>query len=216
MSGKLTPDTRNLISEIIMHQSSLEKMRIFKEKYLDPKHGASLRIIDLGSQDINGSYRPLFDEDRWTYEGDDMSPGKNVDIVLKNPYHWQEVESNTYDVLISGQAFEHIEYFWITMLEVVRVLKPGGVCCLVAPSGGPEHRYPLDCWRFYADGFSALARFSGMEVLEVFTDWQPKKGYTDDSSDWKDTVLVGRKPELSLIRRWRERVRRRLLQWGLE
>ena len=76
----LATDNRRRATDI-MHQSSLEKMRGFKEKYLDSRKGESLRILDLGSQDINGSYRPLFDGDCWTYEGVDMSPGKNVDIV---------------------------------------------------------------------------------------------------------------------------------------
>lgn len=196
-----------------MHQSSLEKMRNFKEKYLDERHGDSLRILDLGSQDINGSYRQLFAQLRWTYEGVDMNPGNNVNIVLRDPYHWREVRSNSYDVLVSGQAFEHIEYFWITMLEIARILKPGGLCCLVAPSGGPEHRYPVDCWRFYRDGFSALARFGGMEVLETFTDRHPRSDYTDESGEWKDTVLVCRKPRVSRMKQWRQGVRRRLLRW---
>ena len=75
----------------------------------------------------------------------DMTPGKNVDIVLPSPYRWRGIESNSVDVLISGQAFEHIEFFWITMLEIARVLKPGGLCCIIAPSGGAEHKYPVDC-----------------------------------------------------------------------
>ena len=83
-----------------MHQSSWEKMGDFKEKYLSSRKGESLRILDLGSQDINGSYRPLFDHEPWTYQGADMSAGKNVDIVLKDPYRWREVPSNSYDVVL--------------------------------------------------------------------------------------------------------------------
>ena len=29
-----------------------------------------------------------------------------------------------------------------------------------APSRGPEHRYPNDCWRFYPDGYRALAKYA--------------------------------------------------------
>ncbi len=195
-----------------MHQSSLEKMQSFKAKYLESRAGEPLHILDLGSQDINGSYQPLFDCEPWHYQGADMSPGNNVHIVLKNPYCWKEVASHSFDVLISGQAFEHIEYFWITMLEIARILKPGGICCLVAPSGGPEHRYPVDCWRFYPDGFAALARFAEMDLLEVFTDWNPGEGYSDESGQWKDTVLICRKPQLSLLNRLRQSMRRWVLR----
>jgi hypothetical protein len=32
----------------------------------------------------------------------------------------EQVASDSADVVISGQAFEHIQYFWITMLEIAR------------------------------------------------------------------------------------------------
>lgn len=190
-------------------------MLTFRQSCLNDRKNESLLILDLGGLDVNGSYREYFDIPPWRYQGLDMTPGKNVDIVLQNPYHWKEIASDSADVLISGQAFEHIEYFWITMLEIARVLKPGGLCCIIAPSGGFEHRYPVDCWRFYSDGFSALARFVRFEVVTVFTQREMNLQYSDDSSKWQDTVLICRKPHLSLITSWRERIRRTLLHWVL-
>ena len=123
-----------------------------------------------------------------------MVPGKNVDLVIKNVYDWQEVDSNSMDVVISGQAFEHIEYFWNTMMELVRVLKEDCIGCIIAPGICPQHRYPLDCWRFYPDGFAAIAKFAGVKVLEVYTVWQePYPEYTNCA----DTVLVFQKVKLS-------------------
>ena len=123
----------------------------------------------------------------------DMEAGKNVDIVLRTPYVWFEIASESADVVISGQVFEHIQYFWITMLEVARVLKPGGICCILAPSSGPEHRYPTDCWRFYPDGMTSLAHFAQMEVIEAVTQWQDLG--RADSDCWHDSLLVCRKPD---------------------
>ncbi len=168
-------------------------MQSFLDAYLKEKSGQPLRILDLGSTDIGGSYRDLFRSEQWEYLGLDLCPGDNVDVVLSDPYTWKEVDSSSVDVFVSGQTFEHIEYFWRTMLEIARILKPGGLCCIVAPSAGPEHRYPVDCWRFYPDGFRALARYAGLETLEASTDWEPAE-YADDSASWKDTVLVARKP----------------------
>ncbi len=177
-----------------MHSSSLANMRYFRERYLDNLTDSPLTIYDLGSCDINGSYQPIFSEPGWSYRGIDMAPGKNVDIVLRNPYRWREVKSGSADVMVSGQAFEHMEYFWIAMLEVYRVLKPGGFCCLIAPSGGPEHRYPVDCYRFFPDAFKALASFASLEELETFCTENTEQ-YTDGSRMWKDTVFIGRKPQ---------------------
>ena len=190
-----------------MHQSSLENMLAFRETYLKDRKNEALRIFDLGSLDINGSYRQYFDVPKWRYQGMDMTPGKNVDIVLRNPYRWREIRSGSADVFISGQAFEHIEYFWLAMLEIARVLKSGGLCCIIAPSGGFEHRYPVDCWRFYPDGFAALARFARLEVLEVNAGWEPDPRHTDDSNKWQDCVLICQKPRVSKLASWRNRIR---------
>jgi len=162
--------------------------------------------------DVNGSYRYLFDSPRWIYKGLDLAPGENVHVVLKDPYRWPEIPSGSVDVLISGQAFEHIEYFWITILEIERVLKSGGLCCIVAPSGGFEHRYPVDCWRFFPDGFSALARFARLSVLEVSAQWTPNPEYEDDDSNlWRDAMLICVKEKLSWLRSVRRTSRRMLL-----
>ena len=203
-----------------MHQSSFDKMAVFKKKYLETRRNEALYILDLGSLDVNGSYRSLFDIFAWTYRGMDTVWGENVDIVLKNPYKWQEIRSGSVDVLISGQAFEHIEYFWIAMLEIDRILKPDGLCCIIAPSGGFEHRYPVDCWRFYPDGFAALARFAEFMVMEVSTQWTPDPKYTvDDSNKWQDTMMVCKKEPLPLLKSLRRQVRRiflhKILTWGL-
>ncbi|MBI5558040.1 MAG: methyltransferase domain-containing protein [Deltaproteobacteria bacterium] len=167
-------------------------MKLFRDKFLEDRKGLPLTIYDIGSCDVNGSYRHLFAEPGWTYCGVDLEAGSNVDLVIKNPYHWREIKANSADVIVSGQAFEHIEYFWLTALEVYRVLKPGGLCCLIAPSSGPEHRFPVDCWRFYADGFTALARFASLHKIEVYTQTDGAR-FPDGSKNWKDTVFVGQK-----------------------
>jgi SAM-dependent methyltransferase len=191
-----------------MHQSSIEKMTMFRDRYLSERLNHPLRILDLGSRDVNGSYRPIFLQQAWHYVGLDTESGNNVDMVLRTPYVWREVINESADVVISGQAFEHIQYFWITILEVARVLRPGGICCILAPSSGPEHRYPFDCWRFYPDGMVSLAHFAQMEVLDAKTQWEDK-GYDDSSDWWHDSMLVCRKPDKgvwwnmkSSLKRW--------------
>lgn len=186
-------------------------MEKFRDQYLANRTAEPLKIMDLGSLDVNGSYRPLFDKSLWQYVGLDITAGDNVDIVLKNSYNWPEIKTNSVDVLVSGQAFEHIEYFWITMLEIARILKPGGLGCIIAPSGGPEHKYPVDCWRFYPDGFSAAARFARLKVLESTTQWAPDARYDNKSNTWRDTRLVCRKYRLSGFYALRQRIWRYVL-----
>ena len=137
-----------------MHRNSIEHMRALVLRYLD--RDAKLLIGDVGSFDYTGSYRALMQSPNWTYQGIDLNEGPNVDVVLTSPYKFPMADGH-YDVLISGQAFEHVKFFWLTWMEMVRTLKPGGFIFLIAPSRGPEHRYPVDCWRFYPDGYRALA-----------------------------------------------------------
>lgn len=187
-----------------MHLSSLNNMALFRDQFLS--EAESLVILDLGSTEMGACYRPLFDKPAWKYVGADLAPGPNVDVVLSHPYRWREVASESVDVLVSGQVLEHVEYFWITMLEISRVLKPGGLACIIVPSGGPEHRYPLDCWRFYPDGMRALANTARLFVEKISTQWE---GSSDPGSDpWRDSVLVAKKP----ARRWLSRQGVRLLQ----
>jgi cephalosporin hydroxylase/SAM-dependent methyltransferase len=167
----------------------MEHMALLVEKYLNDKDKTI--ICDIGSFDVNGSYRELFDKPGWTYTGIDMSPGKNVDMVLASPYEYP-LPSGYSDCIVSGQAFEHIEYFWIAWMEMVRILKPGGFIFLIAPSRGPEHRYPVDCWRFYPDSYCALAHLAGLNLTESSTDWVPHSD--PGSSEWGDTVGVFQKP----------------------
>jgi len=179
-----------------MHQSSLRHMRRLADTYLADR--PVLTVADLGSCDVNGSYRPIFTRPGWRYTGVDLAPGSNVDCVLDSPYRLPFATASL-DVFVSGQAFEHVEFFWLTWLEMARVLKPGGLIFLIAPSRGPEHRYPVDCWRFYPDAYGALAKYAALDLLEAGTDWQPDAA--EDSAAWGDTVGVFRKRPQALGRR---------------
>lgn len=178
-----------------MHESSMLRMQWFLRQYDGRLPERGVKVLDVGSYDLNGSYRPLFDAARFDYAGLDMAPGPNVDIVPSNPYDWQEIQTDSYDVVVSGQAFEHIEFFWVTMTEMARVLKQDGLLCLIAPNGFGEHRHPVDCYRFLSDGMTALARYVELEPLHVHTNCAPSR---DDTawygSDGGDAMLVATKP----------------------
>ena len=149
----------------------------------------------MGSYDLNGSYKHLFDEQKYEYTGLDMEEGPNVDIVLKNPYDWNEIDGDKFDIVISGQALEHAEFFWITMSEITRVLKKDGLLCIVVPNGFGEHRHPVDCYRFFSDGMVALARYVSLEPLHAHTNCAPSVTDTDwHSATMADSMLIAKKP----------------------
>jgi SAM-dependent methyltransferase len=171
-------------------------MRAFRDTYL-LSEASGLKVLDVGSgSDDDWSYRWLFKPPRFEYTGLDLESGQNVDIVPTDPFDWTEIPTDSFDAVISGQTFEHNPYFWITTAEIARVVRPGGFVAIVAPSEGRVHRFPLDCWRFYPDSWSALCTYVGLELLE---------GYTEPASwrlvipgrHWADAMMIARKPDLT-------------------
>jgi SAM-dependent methyltransferase len=167
-----------------MHDTAYEHGRLFFQVY-----GANqLRtIVDLGSQDVNGTLRDHCPPGAH-YIGLDMAPAKGVDVVVGTNL---PIADNTIDAILTSSAFEHDVCFWETFLELTRILRPGGLLYVNAPSNDAFHRYPLDCWRFYPDAGVALVQWAArrgieVEVMESFVAL-PK------AESWADFVAVFRK-----------------------
>jgi SAM-dependent methyltransferase len=65
---------------------------------------------------------------------------------MKKPYQIP-LRRHSVDVVVSGQTFEHIPFFWVSILELARILRPGGYLFITVPSRGHVHEV-RDCWRF--------------------------------------------------------------------
>ena len=169
-------------------------MEWFKNTYLDTSK--KLSILDVGSLDTTGSYNysDIFNEPKWKYTGIDFEAGTNVNIVVKEIYNWREIKSNSYDVIISGQFFDHLEFFWKTLDQIKRVLKPDGYLCIIVPSAGPRHGGELpNCYTFKEDGLKAMAKSIGLEVLHVSIDTR------EEAEPWCDACLIARKPKPKVV-----------------
>jgi SAM-dependent methyltransferase len=150
-----------------MHVTSQARMTEFVAQYLDKN--AKLKILDIGAYDINGNYRHHFDNPNWTYVGLDQEAGPNVDIVVTDHDDWGINEE--YDVVISGQALEHVKDMHKFIRNVEQALKPGGQTCIIAPNHGyaSEHRCPVDCWRIMPDGLKFLfTEICNLDVVKVW------------------------------------------------
>lgn len=133
-----------------MHKASYETM----ERIIHGMTGNALNVLDVGSLNVNGTYRPIIEERGWRYTGLDVVPGNNVDIVAL-PFDYP-IDDDAYDVVISGSAMEHVTAIWLWVPELVRVLKPGGTLVIYTHHAMIEHRYPVDCWRIMRDGMAFL------------------------------------------------------------
>jgi len=178
-----------------MHESCLDSLRVFIDAYLAPYTDEKLAILDVGSavvEPTQPSDRTAITCVQWKYIGLDIMPGHNVDVVVADPYRWSEIADASVDVVICNQVLEHAEWFWLTVQEIARVLKPRGLAMLIAPSAGLVHRFPTDCWRFYPDGLPAVARYAGLTVLENHRQMLP---LYRKSNRWRDAALIAQKPD---------------------
>lgn len=179
-----------------MHRSSFLRME-YLIKYYEPfftKSNGKINVLDIGSYDMNGTYRAALDESKYHYTGLDMEAGANVDIVPKDIYHWDEIPDESFDLIISGQVFEHIEYPWLTIREIARVLKTSGFCIIIAPNAGAEHKATKDCYRYFADGLAALAKWADLKVHHTSVGGVPEiENPQEWIADWNDGCLVAQK-----------------------
>jgi SAM-dependent methyltransferase len=176
-----------------MHTTAIQNCKHFLETYLPAASLPSreVSVVDIGAQDVNGSLRKLC-RAPMRYVGVDMTQAPNVDIVLKDPYKLPFADGSV-DVVLSSSCFEHAEFFWLLFLEILRVLRPEGLFYLNAPSNGPFHRYPVDCWRFYPDSGNALVSWARRNnyapaMLESYVSLQVE-------DVWNDFVAVFVKDE---------------------
>jgi SAM-dependent methyltransferase len=151
-----------------MHPSSFNAMKYFVERYLD--NNEQLDILDVGSYDVNGTYKPLFQSPNWHYVGLDVAEGPNVDIVSTSPYDFGL--HKLFDVVISGNCLEHVESPWKWIKEVEKVTKKNGIICVITPFSVGEHRHPVDCWRILPDGYKYLleheSTFTVIEAKSIY------------------------------------------------
>lgn len=94
------------------------------------------QVLDVGSGDINGNNRFLFEN--CEYNGNDVIQANNVTIVSKTkdlPF-----ENNTFDTIISTECFEHDPEYKESFIKIYNMLKPDGLFCFTcASTNRPEH-----------------------------------------------------------------------------
>ncbi len=176
-----------------MHTSSMENMQKCYLKYInasDIEKQKQVVVLDVGGIDINGSYKSIFGKKNFIYLSTDIQEGHGVSIVIKDP-NKIPLDDASIDIVISGQTFEHCEFFWMIFTEMVRVLKPDGFIFLIAPSAGPIHRYPVDCYRFYPDAYHALAKYTNCKLIDT---------WLDDREPWRDLVGVFQRHGIDVLK----------------
>lgn len=155
------------------------------------------RILDVGSGDINGNNRFLFDEN-CEYHGNDVIQANNVTIVSKTkdlPF-----QNNSFDTIVSTECFEHDPEYKESFVKIYNMLKPNGLFFFTcASTDRPEHgtmrTSPNDSYgtignlKDMSDYYKNLTEIDLNEVLplnNLFSVWD-----TYYNSQSKDLYFVG-------------------------
>lgn len=171
-----------------MHDTALRTGEAFFKCYGFP----GCRVLDVGSMDVNGTLRPVARENS-VYTGIDTSDGPGVDHVIQ-PGQFP-FDDSSFDLVVSSSSLEHDPVFWVTFLEMCRVVRPGGFVYISAPSNGPVHRHPVDCWRFYPDSAEALMKWVNSSQISGPFDLIESFRMFPSSDGWVDQVCVfGKRP----------------------
>ncbi len=94
------------------------------------------RVLEVGSLDVSGTVRRLFD--RCDYTGLDVAPGPGVDVVCQGQDF--AAPSDSYDTVISCEVMEHNPFWVETFRNMIRLTRPGGLVIMTcAAHGRPEH-----------------------------------------------------------------------------
>jgi SAM-dependent methyltransferase len=101
-----------------------------------PKHFKKIRMLEVGSLNINGTIRDFFSE--CEYVGYDVGKGECVDKVYDG-IHFDEPD-NYFDTVGSCNCFEHNPHWVSNFRDMHRMLKPNGLIFISVPTtGNPVH-----------------------------------------------------------------------------
>lgn len=117
-------------------------------------------VLDVGSRNVNGTYRPMVCELGGVYTGLDIVEGPNVDVVSPDEHRYPLPDAG-FDIVISGSTAEHVRRPWWWIQELARLVVPGGLVVVVTHWKWPEHDYPRDYWRFMPAGLRELFALTG-------------------------------------------------------
>ncbi len=130
------------------------------------KFEVSGRILDLGSKDGKGSYYSHLkfasgSETVYT----DLEPGKNiVQVNVEEPF---DIESETFDTVMSFHLFEHVFHFQNAPAEVYRILRGGGRFYFSIPFMHEYHADADDYFRWTDSGIYKIWSEAGFRCVHM-------------------------------------------------
>lgn len=117
-----------------MHKEQINYLN--RTKYKFPNAFKNRKVLDIGSFNVNGNEKPWFDD--CDFIGLDLLPGPGVDVAC--PANEYDAPDETFDTIISCECWEHNPFYKESIMNAIRMLKPGGYFIWTcATTGRPVH-----------------------------------------------------------------------------
>lgn len=110
---------------------------VYETKNLYPEYFNNARVLEIGSQSVQGQPAVRCHFANCEYIGVDIGEGECVDVVsLGHLYKSDQL----FDTIISCECFEHDPYYDLTITNMINHLRPGGMMIFTcASTGRSEH-----------------------------------------------------------------------------
>ena len=114
------------------HALQFEYFELLKKIY--PDRFKDVRVLEVGSLDINGSIRQCFES--CDYVGVDLEEGKGVDLAKEGQL--LDFPTRSFDVVASAECLEHNPFWAETVVNMLRMMKEDGMISISCASYGRE------------------------------------------------------------------------------
>lgn len=172
------------------HPSQQEFVKKLSVEY--PNHFNNIKMLEIGSLNINGSMRCYFKD--CTYVGVDVDAGKDVDLICEGQL--VDHPDNTYDTTGSCNCFEHNPYWVETFQNMYRMTKKGGLVFIVVPTTGyGEHgtskSHPQDSPLTIAKGWEYYKNLTEQDFMDNFDIKDMFHTYKFETNDFPELFFYG-------------------------
>lgn len=152
---------------ILINPSYIIRRGIYKSiLYIAPNISGDVLDFGCGSK----PYESLFYNAK-SYIGVDIEESGHNHKNSKVDYFYDgktlPFENESFDAVVSFEVFEHVFNINDMILEINRVLKPGGQLLISIPFSWPEHEIPYDFFRFTSYGITRILNKNGFDVTKL-------------------------------------------------
>lgn len=123
-------------------------------------------VLEIGSRARSGLTVRSDIPRKHAYTGLDILPGPNVDVVGDAHEASTLFPANHFTAIFARSVFEHLAMPWKAVLELNRMLQPGGHAFIMTHQTWVLHEEPWDFWRYSKHSWPSLFNAAtGFEIV---------------------------------------------------